>query len=70
MGADDFDQIEETPIDVHVKQVSISLKDIVRKRDLDHVIFEPVPKSSHLYIKSNVPDPKRGNKLTYFKHLL
>ena len=55
---------------MYVKQVSISLKDIMRKRDIDHCIFEPVPKSSHLYIKSNVPDPKRGDKMTYFKHLL
>ena len=55
---------------MYVKQVSISLKDIMRKRDIDHVIFEPVPRSSHLYIKSNVPDPKRGDKMTYFKHLL
>ena len=39
----------------------------MRKRDLNHVIFGPVPKSSHVYIKSNVP---KDGKLEYYKHLL
>ena len=42
---------------------------MMRKRDADHVIFGPVPKSSHVYIKSNVPDTET-KKLEYYTHLL
>ena len=53
---------------VQAKQVAIPINDMMRKRDLNHVIFEPLPKSSHLYIKSNVPD--KDKKMLYYKNLL
>lgn len=43
---------------------------MMRKLDFDHLIFEPVPKSSHLYIKSNVTGPNNDKKMEYYKNLL
>ena len=54
----DLDQIDETPDGspmVQARQVAIMINDMMRKRDINHVVFEPLPKSSHLYINSNVP---------------
>ena len=38
------------------------------KRDLNHVIFGAVPKSSYAYIRSNVPN--KDKKLEYYKNLM
>ena len=38
------------------------------KRDLNHVIFGAVPKSSYAYIRSTIPNEK--NKLEYYQHLM
>ena len=68
----EFDQIDETPDEQPMetaRQVAIPINDMMRKRDLNHVVFEPLPKSSHLYIKSNVPDKDNG-KMLYYKNLL
>ena len=42
----------------------------MRKLDFDHLIFEPVPMSSHLYIKSNVTGTHNNKKMKYYKNLL
>ena len=41
---------------------------MMRREDLGHVIIEPLPKSSHLYIKSNVPD--KNGRMEYYENLL
>ena len=51
-----------------MRMKAIDLNDIMRKRDANHVIFGPVPKSSHLYIKS--PVPNKEGKLEYYSQLL
>ena len=67
LDTDELYQIHETPVNSQMttlRMKAIDLDDIMRKRDANHVIFGPVPKSSHLYIKSNVPN-KEG-KLEYY----
>ena len=53
---------------VSSRQVSINLDDLMEKGDYNHLIFEPLPKSSHLYIKSNVPC--KNKSMSYYENLL
>ena len=56
LNTDENGHVSETPRGEYIscRQKAIDLDDLMKKGDFNHLIFEPLPKSSHLYVKSNV----------------
>lgn len=63
--------MRETPELKMFKEISkaINLRHLIRKNEEQHILFYPIPKSSHLYIKSRAP--KGAKKMfVYYENLL